>query len=242
VLGYLRGIDLSHYLTAAAGQAGNLLSASTLVTLFVTFLFAERVWFPTKLEYLFQNREDAQKTRQLMGVIMRRVNYYLLVKTGISAATGVLVFIIMVVFGLQFAMPMGVLSFVLNFLPSIGSIISTVLIVLVTYIQTGGSGTITVVIFIIVGIAQFGIGNFLDPMLMGRTLRMSTFGIIISLSFWGAVWGIAGMFLAVPITVAVMVVCSHVPALRPVAILLSREGLPEEDLKLGLEDYADHEG
>ncbi len=66
-------------------------------------------------------------------------------------------------------------------------------------------------------------------MLMGRALRLSSFGIIMSLAFWGVIWGIPGMFLAVPIMVAVMIVCSHTPGLRPFAILLSREGLPDTE-------------
>jgi hypothetical protein len=68
-------------------------------------------------------------------------------------------------------------------------------------------------------------------------LRLSSFGIIISLAFWAAVWGIPGMFLAVPIMVAVMIVCSHIPGLRAVAVLLSREGLPDMELRV-LDDRA----
>ena len=73
------------------------------------------------------------------------------------------------------------------------------------------------------------IGNVLDPVLLGQTLRLSSFGIILSLAFWGAIWGIAGMFLAVPIMVAAMIICAHIPWLRPIAILLSHEGLPDQD-------------
>jgi AI-2 transport protein TqsA len=72
----------------------------------------------------------------------------------------------------------------------------------------------------------------IDPMLMGGRCGVSSFGIIISLAFWGAVWGVPGMFLAVPIMVATMIVCSHIPSARPVAILLSREGLPEIDPRI----------
>ena len=92
--------------------------------------------------------------------------------------------------------------------------------------------TVTTAIFIITGVIQFVNGNVIDPMLMGRALRLSSLGIIISLAFWGAVWGIPGMFLSVPIMVMMMVVCSQVPTLRPVAVLLSREGLPEEEQDL----------
>ena len=69
----------------------------------------------------------------------------------------------------------------------------------------------------------------LDPFFLGQTLRLSSFGIITSLAFWAAVWGVPGMFLAVPIMVSVMIVCSHIKGLRPVAVILSREGLPDVD-------------
>jgi AI-2 transport protein TqsA len=84
----------------------------------------------------------------------------------------------------------------------------------------------------IAGVIQFVNGSIIDPMLMGRALRLSSFGIILSLAFWGAVWGIPGMFLSVPIMVMLLVVCSHVPNLRPFAVLLSREGLPESEKML----------
>ena len=95
-----------------------------------------------------------------------------------------------------------------------------------------GDPTITLSIFFIAGVIQFVNGSIIDPMLMGRALRLSSFGIILSLAFWGAVWGIPGMFLSVPIMVMMLVVCSHVPDLRPIAILLSREGLPESEKML----------
>lgn len=84
-------------------------------------------------------------------------------------------------------------------------------------------------IFGIVAIIRFVIGNLIDPMLLGQALRLSSFGIILSLAVWGAVWGIPGMFLSAPILVALMIVLARIPALRPVAILLSREGLPDDD-------------
>ena len=128
---------------------------------------------------------------------------------------------------------MGVITFVLNFIPNIGSIVATLVVALVAYVQTADTFT-TVAVLSIVGAIQFFIGQVLDPFLLGRTLRLSSFGIIASLAFWAAVWGVPGMFLAVPMMVSVMIVCSHLPRLRPVAVLLSREGLPETDI--GLDD------
>lgn len=228
VLQTVRSIEISGYLRQAAGQAGTILSQVVLIILFVGFLFAERVWFNTKLENLMSDPAQARRVSHIINSIIRRVNRYLLVKTLISTLTGFLIFMLLSVFNLQFAAAMGLLTFVLNFIPSVGSIVATLVVTLVAYIQVPEPQT-AVLIFVLAGMTQFLLGNVLDPMLMGKTLRLSSFGIIISLAFWGAVWGVPGMFLAVPFMVSVMIVCSHIPAARPVAILLSREGLPEEE-------------
>ena len=223
--------EVAGYLRAIAGQAGSLMQGTVLVILFVGFLFAERVWFDTKLESLLGDTAQADRAGRIIGSIIHRVNYYLLVKTLVSGITGAMVYGVARLFELDLAGALGILAFVLNYIPAIGSIVATVLVALVTFVQLG-DGTVTLVIFAIVGAIQFLNGNVIDPMLMGRALRVSSFGIIISLAFWGAVWGIPGMFLAVPIMVGAMIVCSHVPGLRPLAVLLSREGLPESEEEL----------
>ncbi len=229
VLASMRTIQFSGYIRTAAGQAGNLLSATVLIVLFVGFLFAERIWFDTKLKNLVGDPEQAERVGTIIGSIIRNVNYYLLVKTFVSAITGLLVFGLMTLLELELAAAMGILTFVLNFIPNLGSIIATLVVGLVAYVQLGDIAAAALV-FVVAGAIQFTIGNVLDPMLMGRALRLSSFGIIISLAFWGLVWGVPGMFLAVPIMVGVMIVCSHIPSLWPVAVLLSREGLPERTM------------
>lgn len=224
----IRSIQVSGYVSTLAGQASSLLSATTLVILFVGFLFAERLWFATKLENLMGDPVKAQRVGRIIHSIVRRVNHYLLVKTGVSVATAAAIYGVMTAFGLDFAGPMAILTFVLNYIPSVGSIIATILLGLVALIQVPEPAT-ALLVFVIAGMIQFVLGSVIDPMLMGRALRVSSFGIIISLAFWGAVWGVPGMFLAVPIMVAAMIVCSHIPSARAVAVLLSREGLPEMD-------------
>jgi len=224
-------LDVAGYLRALAGQAGGIMQGTVLVILFVGFLFAERIWFTTKLESLFGDTKKAERVGRIISSIIHRVNYYLLVKTLVSVVTGLMVYGVAQFFALDLAGALGILTFVLNYIPSIGSIVATVLVALVAYVQLA-DGTTALVIFLIVGIIQFINGNIIDPMLMGRALRVSSFGIIISLAFWAAVWGIPGMFLAVPIMVALMIVCSHVPGFRAIAVLLSREGLPETDQDL----------
>ncbi|MEY1555934.1 AI-2E family transporter [Yoonia sp. R2331] len=231
VFNSVRSVDFSSYLRQAAGSASNLTQGTVLVILFVGFLFAERIWFSTKLHNFVGDAAQAQRVGQIIASIIHRVNYYLLVKTFISAITGFVVFGIASIFGLEVAVAIGVVTFVLNFIPNIGSIVATGLIALAMHVQFGDAA-LTTAVFVLAGMVQFVAGSIIDPMLMGRALRLSSFGIIISLAFWGAVWGIPGMFLSVPIMVMLLVVCSHVPALRPLAILLSREGLPESEQTL----------
>lgn len=231
VLNALQSVDISSYLRSAASQASGVTQGTVLIILFVGFLFAERIWFQTKLHSLVRDKDQAERIGKIIQSIIHRVNYYLLVKTVISAITGVMVYVLAQAFGLELAVSIGILTFVLNFIPNIGSIVATFLIALVAHVQIG-DGTITLAVFCISGVIQFVNGSVIDPMLMGRALRLSSFGIILSLAFWGAVWGIPGMFLSVPIMVMLLVVCSHVPNLRPFAVLLSREGLPESEDRL----------
>ncbi|WP_411891983.1 AI-2E family transporter [Yoonia sp. SDW83-1] len=227
----LRSIDVSSSLRTAASQASGMTQATVLVILFVGFLFAERIWFQTKLHNFVGDQAQAERVGKIIQSIIHRVNYYLLVKTVISAITGAMIYVLASAFGLELAVSIGIITFVLNFIPNIGSIVATALIALIAHVQLGDP-TITLAIFASAGVIQFVNGSIIDPMLMGRALRLSSFGIILSLAFWGAVWGIPGMFLSVPIMVMLLVVCSHVPDLRPFAILLSREGLPESEKML----------
>lgn len=226
-------IDVAGWLRSAAAQASNLISGSVLILTFVGFMFSERIWFPVKIERL---TGDPDRARQVLGtvhVIMRRVNRYLVVKAGISAVTAALIWAIFRLAGLELAGAIAMLTFILNFIPTLGSIIATVIAIVLVLAQTGNP-TLTLTLGGLITAVQFVVGNVFDPMLLGQTLRLSSFGIVLSLAFWGVVWGIAGTFLAVPIMVAVMIVCAQIPWLRPVAILLSQEGLPEQEPSSGL--------
>lgn len=231
VLSALQSINVSNYARTAASRASDVTQAAVLIILFVGFLFAERIWFQIKLVNLMGDTKRAERVSKIISSIIWRVNYYLWVKTVVSALTGLMTYAMAVMFEIELAVAIGLITFILNFIPNVGSIIATGMVALIAHIQFHDPAT-TIVIVSIAGAIQFVNGNIIDPMMMGRALRLSSFGIILSLAFWGAVWGVPGMFLSVPIMVMLLVVCSHVPALRPIAILLSREGLPEEEKTL----------
>ncbi|HKK34852.1 MAG TPA: AI-2E family transporter [Paracoccaceae bacterium] len=226
VLEAMRSLDLTGAFTRLASEAGDLMQGAVLVILFVAFMFGERISYQAKLRGLFGDRARAAEARAVIGSIMHQVNHYLLVKTAVSALTGALVFAASHAFGLTLAGALALVTFLLNYLPNLGSIAATLLAGLVAHVQFADSGN-TLAFVALISAIQFGCGNVLDPYLTGRTLRLSTLGILFSLAFWGALWGVAGMFLSVPIMVAAMIVCSRSPRLRPIAVILSRDGLPD---------------
>ncbi len=148
---------------------------------------------------------------------------YFAIKLFVSALTALGSYAIMKIVGLDFAETWALLAFLLNFIPNIGSAVATILPSLVALVQFDTVGPFLIVAIGISAI-QFCVGNFVEPPLMGRSLNLSPLVIILSLTFWAFVWGIVGMFLSVPIMVMVLIVCSHVPAWRPVAVLLSGDG------------------
>jgi AI-2 transport protein TqsA len=225
VLDGFRDINLNAYLRMAAGSAGSLLAVGVMLIVYVGFLFGERVHFETKLGKLFPQPERATHVRTVLLSIRRSVHHYVLVKTAVSAVTGLVIYGVARLFKLDFAELIAILTFLLNFIPTLGSIVATALPVLVALVQFDALLPVLGVLAA-AGTVQFVLGNILDPMLMGRTLQMSSFAIILSLTVWSAIWGVPGMFLAVPLTAMAMIVCAHIEALRPIAIVLSRDGEP----------------
>ncbi len=218
-------IDLAAYVRALAGSAGYSLATAVLIILYVGFLFAERAYFTSKLANLFPDADRAERVEGIFRSITESVHRYIFIKTVVSVLTGILVYVVLELFDMEFAETWAILAVFLNFVPNVGSIVATALPTLAALVQFD-NWTPVLLVFGIIGAIQFSVGNLLEPALMGRSLNLSPFVIILSLTFWGAIWGIVGMFLAVPIMVMLMITCSHVPSLHPVAVLLSRDGVP----------------
>ena len=157
------------------------------------------------------------------GNINARVGSYLALKTLLSILLGAISWVIMAFFGLQFAVFWAVLIGLLNYIPYLGSFLGVLLPAAMAIVQFGGIDGI-VLMLLLLTVAQFLIGNFLDPYVMGNSLNLSPFAILLSLTVWSALWGIAGAFLAVPITAILAIVFSEFAGTRPIAVLLSRSG------------------
>jgi predicted PurR-regulated permease PerM len=129
----------------------------------------------------------------------------------------------MVFFGVKFAALWGLLIFMLNFIPTVGSIFAVIISLVVVLVQFG-SLSYLLSIGVLLTVIQLLIGNVLDPRLMGRSLNLSPIVLLLALGFWGAIWGVLGMFLCVPFMVIMNIVLSHFPQTRNIAILLSADG------------------
>ncbi|MDO5706805.1 MAG: AI-2E family transporter, partial [Paracoccus sp. (in: a-proteobacteria)] len=123
----LRNVNIAGWIRSLAGQAGDLLSGSILIMLFVGFMFAERMFFPLKIERLAGDARQAHQVGKIISTIMHKVNRYLVVKTVVSAVTGLCVWGVFKLAGLDLAVPIAILTFVFNFIPSVGSIVATVI-------------------------------------------------------------------------------------------------------------------
>jgi predicted PurR-regulated permease PerM len=216
-------VDITAVIGPISTALGNLVGQIGLVLLYVVFMLLEQESFDRKIDALLPDPAKAAATRALLGAIEGRIETYLRIKTLISLATGALSWLVLALVGVDFAGFWGLLVFMLNFIPTIGSIVAVILPALLTLLQFATVGPVLAVLLGL-GAVQFSLGNVLEPRLMGTSLNLSPLVMIVSLALWGTIWGPAGMFLCVPITVILMIVCAHFRPTRPVAILLSATG------------------
>jgi AI-2 transport protein TqsA len=196
------------------GFAG-FMSMTVLVALVTLFLLAEAAGVPRKLRAApGQANADLHHYGRLIDEIQR----YLAIKTLTSLSTGILVGIWALVIGLDFPLFWGLTAFLLNYVPTIGSLVAAVPAVLLALLQMGfGGALLTAGGYVFVNIM---IGNLIEPAVMGRGLGLSPFVVLASLLFWGWVWGPIGMLLSLPLTMVVKIMLENSPSLAWVAVLM----------------------
>ncbi len=216
-------MNLSNLASGALSSASGFLSALFLVILYVAFLMSERRSMRQKLALAIPDHQAHDKVLKIANSMSTSLQRYVSIKTFVSILTSVGCYAFMKPVGLDFAETWAVLAFMLNFIPTIGSILGVVLPTIVALVQFETALPIFVVV-LGCGAVQFTIGNVLEPKITGRSLNLSPFLVILSLTFWTAVWGIPGALMSVPLTVCIMIVLCHIPATRPLAVLMSGDG------------------
>lgn len=208
----LRQFPLLSVLRNTAGTVVGVISKGFLVLLFVI--------------YMVIGRRPNRLRRGIYAEIDFKIRRYVTIKSTVSAATGILVGVILSLFGLDLALVFGVMAFLLNFIPSIGSIVATLLPIPVALIQFDSTWLIIGVIAI-PGAVQLIVGNAIEPLVMGEGLDLHPLTVLLALVFWGLIWGPVGMLLAAPITAVLRIVLSRIELTRPVAEIMAGRFDPE---------------
>lgn len=215
VIGWINSLNtekVGGFILSALGPFVSFMSDLLLVFVFMIFLLAGRGRMEKKISAAFPP-EQAHTVARTVAKIDRQVQKYLAVKTLTCLITGVLTAVILVLFGLPFALVFGVLTFLLNYIPTIGSIIASVPPVVMAAFYFGSIGTALAIAGLLTAV-NVVIGNFVEPRLMGKGLGLSQLLVFFSLFFGSWLWGITGMILAVPILAVLKIVFANVPALK----------------------------
>ena len=225
-------INIPSYASSIASSFAGILANGGLILIYLGFLFLEQGHFSNKISALMSNPDREDEAHRIITRIRDDIQRYISIKMFTSSLTGILSFTFLFAVGADFAAVWGLLIFLLNFIPTVGSIVATTFPALIALAQSDGY-TLFGLVLLGIGALQICIGNILEPRLMGSSFNLSPVVILLNLALWNAIWGIPGMFLCVPFLIIVAIVLSHFPQTRRVAIMLSSDGnlrVPKEKI------------
>ena len=194
------------------------ISSAVLVVLFLVFILLEAGYFKDKLITAFENRYE--RIDRMGNEVIAQVTRYLGAKFLISLANGIIFAVAFHIVGLEFAIVWGVIQFLLNFIPTLGSIAAGVGISLFALIQFWPEPAPIIIVVAIILAVNLILCNIFDPKIIGEHVGISPLVILVSLTIWGFIWGFAGMLLAVPMTVIIKIICENIPIMEPISILI----------------------
>lgn len=217
------GVGLEAAVRAVVAATAATVAQAGLVSVYVLFLLVDQVFFPDKLRALLPDPARRARVEALFRRLAGSIRSYLWVMTKVSLLTAGLSYLVMRFVGMDQAAFWAVTIFFLNFIPTVGSILGTVLPVAFAALQFQALGPVALIL-VGIGSVQVVVGNIVLPRMAGKSLNISLFVTIFSLFFWGALWGVTGMFVALPLTAMILLTLAQFEATRPVAVLLSRTG------------------
>ncbi|MDX1729768.1 MAG: AI-2E family transporter [Aurantimonas coralicida] len=210
----------SSYASSVLSSAGSALAAMVLIFFFTLLMLIEAPNWRAKVCAVV-DPDQRSGVFESLDVIARQLRRYLLIRVVLGLLTAGLYAAWLWFFGVELLLVWAILAFLLNFVPTLGSLVAGALPVVHVYVQQDFRTAVIVGIGILV-IEQI-MGNYVDPRVQGKQLSVSPLVILLVLLVWGWVWGVAGALLAVPVTIGIIVTCAHLPRLRPVALFLSDE-------------------
>lgn len=211
---------VANFFLRSMNQVFSFFETFVLIFVFLVFMLAGRGKLKVRIDRAFSHQR-ATKINQIIEKIDGQVQKYLIIKTGIGLLSGIVNMVVLLIFGVDFAVLLGFLTFLLNFIPSLGSIASIGLAALAAALQFGSAFPALWILLLLI-VLDAVISSLLEPKLMGQGLGLSPLVVLFSLFFWGWLWGIPGMILAVPLMAIIKIVCANVPDLTAVAEIMSK--------------------
>jgi len=221
---YLTGrVSLQAIITGTLGQVTAMGGQIILIVFYAVFLLAERGQFAAKLTSVAGDAERAERAHDVIASINRSITDYLAVKTVINIILGVTSYLIMIALGIDFAAFWAILIGLMNYIPYVGSIVGVAFPVLLSLAQFGSVGQ-TMVAALALTAAQMTVGYVIEPRMIGQSVNLSPFVVMVALTVWAALWGVPGAILAVPLTAILSIVLAASPSTRGLSVLLSADG------------------
>ena len=219
-------LNLPHYLSSIAGAFKDIASGAAFVLVYLIFLFIARNSFDDKAHLLFSRPQSYENAREVFVRIRTGVERYVWVQSFAGVLIAGASWALMAVVGLDNALFWSFLIFTFCYVPILGGAIGILIPPIFALVQFGGYEQ---ALILVVGAEciHFVVGNFITPRLQGVTLNVDPVVVVLSLAFWGAIWGVPGMFLSTPLAVVAIVILIQFPNTRWLAVLLSRDGYPE---------------
>lgn len=220
-------LNVTAFVRELASRLQGFASDAVFVLIYLGFILASRRGWERKIVGLFPEREERQEAVEAFLRIRDGVEQYLWVQTVTGIMIGLASWIAMAVAGLDNAAFWAFLIFIASYIPIIGGIVGVLLPPVFGLVEFDSYWRAIVLLIALQGI-QFVVGNVIQPRMQGRSLNMDPVAVLLSLAFWGALWGLPGMFLSTPLTVMTMVILAQFSGTRWIAVLLSEDGEPEK--------------
>lgn len=211
--------SITSVLTTGVGSFIKFLSTTFLILLFMLFILAGAGDLAGKVRMAFPEAQ-ANRIGDVVATIDTKVRQYLVTKTLISLGTGLLTFLFLLALGVDFPLIWGLLAFVLNYIPNVGSVIAVLFPFFLSLLQFD-TLVAPMLVLILLGGIQMLMGNVIEPRIMAFSLNLSPLLILVSLIFWGWLWGVLGMMLAVPLTATIKIITENIEPLKPLSVLMS---------------------
>ncbi|MCP4545016.1 MAG: AI-2E family transporter [bacterium] len=221
---------LLDFFGSAMGMIGSLFGVITtlvsnvvIIMIILAFMLAGKPHIDDKVRRSFSS-ETSERVTVILNSINGKISSYLSVQFMISLFTGLLVWLVCAIVGVGSAVTWGALAFFLNFIPTIGSIIAAIPPVLLAFLQFFPNFWPAVVVAVVIVVVNQILGNVVGPKIMGDRLNLSPVAILVSVLFWGWLWGIVGALLSVLIAASIKIVCDNITWLRPIGVLMEAGG------------------